>query len=81
MGELKIGRMCMGPVQTNCYFVYDVKTRKAVVFDVPCDGAGIYNALKSKDIEVAGICLTHGHFDHIMGANELRQTASVKISP
>ena len=79
MGELKIGRMVMGPVQTNCYFVYDSEDKKAVVFDVPCDGVGIYNALKKNGIEVAGICLTHGHFDHIMGANELRGAASVKI--
>ena len=79
MGELKIGRMVMGPVQTNCYFVYDSDDRKAVVFDVPCDGAYIYNTLKKNGIDVAGICLTHGHFDHIMGANELRGAASVKI--
>ena len=79
MGELKIGRMVMGPVGTNFYFVYDDETRKAIAFDPPCDGAGIYNALKGKDIEGAGILLTHGHFDHIMGANELRQAASVKI--
>ncbi len=79
MGELKIGRMVMGPVQTNCYFVYDSEDKKAVVFDVPCDGVGICNGLKKNGIDVAGICLTHGHFDHIMGANELRGAASVKI--
>jgi glyoxylase-like metal-dependent hydrolase (beta-lactamase superfamily II) len=79
MGELKIGRMVMGPVQTNCYFVYDSENKKAVVFDVPCDGVYIYETLKKNGIEVAGICLTHGHFDHIMGANELRGAASVKI--
>lgn len=79
MGELKIGRMVMGPVQTNCYFVYDSDNKKAVVFDVPCDGVYIYETLKKNGIEVAGICLTHGHFDHIMGANELRGAASVKI--
>lgn len=79
MGELKIGRMVMGPVQTNCYFVYDSEDKKAVVFDVPSDGEYIYGVLKKNGIEVAGICLTHGHFDHIMGANELRGAASVKI--
>ncbi len=79
MGELKIGRMVMGPVGTNCYFVYDSEDKKAVVFDAPCDGAGIYNGLKSKGIEVAGVFLTHGHFDHIMGANELRKAASCKV--
>ncbi len=79
MGELKIGRMVLGPVQTNCYFVYDSENKKAVVFDVPCEGEYIYNTLKGSGIDVAAICLTHGHYDHIMGTNELRQAASVKI--
>ena len=79
MGELKIGRMVMGPVQTNCYFVYDNDTKKTVVFDVPSDGVYLYNTLKKNGLDVAGICLTHGHFDHIMGVNELRGAASVKV--
>ncbi len=79
MGELKIGRMTMGPASTNCYFVYDNDSRNAIVFDVPCDGKGIYTRLKDNGINVVGVLLTHGHFDHIMGANELRQAASIKI--
>ena len=76
---LKIGSMCLGYVQTNCYFVYDEEKKEALVFDPPTDGAGIFSKLKENDITVAAIFLTHGHFDHIMGANELRDLASVKI--
>ena len=79
MGELKIGRMVLGAVGTNTYFVYDTDTMKAVVVDPADDGVGIYNALKSKGISVAGIILTHGHFDHILGASELRGATSAKI--
>ena len=79
MGELRIGRMVMGSVGTNCYFVYDSEDKKALVFDAPCDGEGIYRRLKDKGIEVAALLLTHGHFDHILGANELRKAASIKI--
>jgi len=69
---LKIGSMCIGSVMTNCYFVYDEDTKDAIVFDPAADGEGIYNALLKHDIKVVAICLTHGHFDHIMGVNELR---------
>ena len=79
MGELKIGRTVMGPVDTNCYFVYDDEARKAIVFDPPTQGEKLYSVLKKNNLDVACICLTHGHFDHIMGANELRKAASVKI--
>lgn len=77
--SLKIGSMCIGYVQTNCYFVYEEDKKKAIVFDPATDGKGIYNALKKHDIEVAAIFLTHGHFDHIMGVNELRDEAGVKV--
>lgn len=76
---LKIGSMCLGYVQTNCYFVYDEEKKEALVFDPPTDGAGIFSKLKENDITVAAIFLTHGHFDHIMGVNELKELADVKV--
>lgn len=76
---LKIGSMCLGYVQTNCYFVYDEDKKEALVFDPPTDGEGIYTKLKENGITVAAILLTHGHFDHIMGVNELKAAADVKV--
>jgi len=77
--SIKIGSMVMGYVQTNCYFVYDEEKKSAIVFDPPGDGEGIYNSLKAHDISVAAIFLTHGHFDHIMGVNELRNASGAKV--
>ncbi len=79
MGDLKIGRTVLGPVQTNCYFVYDDETKKTVIFDVPSDGERLYSALTDKGFTISGVLLTHGHYDHIMGCNELRKAASCKI--
>lgn len=76
---LKIGSMCIGYVQTNCYFIYDEEKKEALVFDPATDGKGIYNALLKHDITVKAIFLTHGHFDHILGANELREASGSKI--
>ncbi|MDO4187475.1 MAG: MBL fold metallo-hydrolase [Lachnospiraceae bacterium] len=77
--SIKIGYMTIGYVQTNCYFVYDDEKKEAIVFDPAADGAGIYNALLKNDIKVAAIMLTHGHFDHILGVNELKEKADVKV--
>lgn len=77
--SLKIGSMVLGYVSTNCYFVYDEDKKEAIVVDPPSDGEGIAAALLKHDIKVVAILLTHGHFDHIMGANELRDKAGVKI--
>ncbi len=79
MSEIKIGRIVLGSLQTNCYFVFREDSKKAVVFDPADRGVDVYNALKGKGISVEAIMLTHGHSDHILGAKALRDVADVKI--
>lgn len=79
MAEIKIGRLTLGVCQTNCYFLYR-EGQKEVVFVDPADrGDSIYEALQEKGFVVAGILLTHGHFDHIWGAEKLRELSGTKI--
>ena len=79
MGDLKIGRLMMGICQTNCYFVYQ-EGKSDVIFIDPADqGAYIYDALKERGFTVAGILLTHGHFDHIWGLEELREKSGAPV--
>ena len=79
MSAIKIGRMIMGICQTNCYFVYREGSRDAIVVDPPEKGAQIYHTLLQNQLAVKGILLTHGHFDHILGANELREFSGAGI--
>lgn len=76
---LKIGRMVLGPVSTNCYFIYDENEKKAIVVDPAAYGEKIFNSLSDNGIEVGAIILTHGHFDHIMGVNELKAKSHAKV--
>ncbi len=75
---LKIGRTVVGFVSTNCYFVYN-EAKKAVVFDPGDDGARLYDRLTEKGFQVVGIVLTHGHFDHILGVDALKEKAGCKV--
>ena len=75
MGEIKVGRMVLGMCQTNCYFLYRDGEKQAIVVDPADKGANIYNALEKNGFQVAGILLTHGHFDHIWGLEELKTAA------
>lgn len=79
MANLKIGRIVLGVCQTNCYFVYEDGKNEAILFDPADKGEYIYNKLKEKGIIVAAICLTHGHFDHIWGVNELKELSGAKV--
>lgn len=78
MGKLCIGRMVMGMVETNCYFVYDEDNKKDVIVIDPAKD-GVCDKLNSKGIGIKAIFLTHGHFDHIMGVNELRDLTGAKV--
>lgn len=76
---IKIGGMVVGSVQTNCYFVYEEGSTDVIVFDPADRGADIYHALKEKGFQVVAICLTHGHFDHIWGCNQMREVSEAKV--
>ncbi|WP_276951760.1 MBL fold metallo-hydrolase [Acetatifactor muris] len=76
MAEIKIGRMVLGVCQTNCYFLYREGAHETIVVDPADKGANIYSALLKNGFQVAGILLTHGHFDHIWGLDGLRDAAN-----
>ena len=79
MADLKIGKITMGSCATNCYFVYREGEKKVLFFDPADQGEYLYRTLTGKGFEVAAILLTHGHFDHIWGAQKLRALSGAKI--
>lgn len=79
MADLKIGRMVLGICQTNCYFIYKEGCKEVLFVDPADRGDYIYETLKENGFQVAGILLTHGHFDHIWGSKKLRELSGAKI--
>ncbi len=79
MGEFKLKTLVLGMVQTNCYIIHLHEGKEAIVID-PADDAGkIEQYLKANDLVCKGILLTHGHFDHILAAQELASITSAPI--
>ena len=55
-----------GIASTNCYLVADEASKEAVLFDAPNDTVGpLLEEAKRRGLNVIGLWLTHGHFDHI----------------
>ena len=79
MANLNIGRIVVGMCQTNCYFVYPEGKSEVILFDPADRGDYIYHSLKDKGFTVAAILLTHGHFDHIWGLEELKELSGAKV--
>jgi len=77
MSDIKVGRMVLGMVETNCYFLYDDETKEAVVIDPAKNG--LYDKLSENGLKVCAVLLTHGHFDHIMGVIELTERSGARL--
>ena len=75
----KIDVRVLGMVATNCYLLCNTDTKECVLID-PADNAGkISEMIEQSGCMLKGILLTHGHFDHIMAADEVRDKYNVKV--
>lgn len=63
----------VGPLQCNCYVVGDPATKHAIVIDPGDDADAIAAAIAHKSLTVTAIVATHAHFDHVVGAERLRE--------
>jgi glyoxylase-like metal-dependent hydrolase (beta-lactamase superfamily II) len=55
-----------GIAGTNCFLIGDEATKQAVVFDAPDHTVGpLLDHAEKLGLEVIGLWLTHGHFDHV----------------
>lgn len=79
MSLLKCDFRVVGPIQTNCYFLYREDTKECMIIDPGYEADKIEAYVQKKQLHVAGILLTHGHFDHITAADEVRKKFQTKI--
>jgi hydroxyacylglutathione hydrolase len=64
-------KIVVGELQTNCYLFWNTK-KEAVIIDPGDEGTEIAQEINTLGLTPKIICLTHGHFDHLMGVAELQ---------
>ena len=72
MADMKIYALEVGMIRTNCYLILNEESREMIVVDPGDDADHICNKIRDLDGRPAAIFLTHGHFDHILAVNGLR---------
>lgn len=75
---MKIETIVTGQLDVNTYIVCDGEERECFIVDVGC-ASTILRYLEEKNLKCTHILLTHAHFDHISGVNELKEKTGAKV--
>ena len=72
---MKIIPICPGSAMANCYLIEH--EGHALVVDPCVTVSAILNTAQSANAQLDGILLTHGHFDHILTLDTLRDATGI----
>ena len=77
---LRVEQLPLGPIGTNCYVVRaDASSAEAAVVDPSGAATELRLLLASLGTRCAGILVTHGHWDHLVGVADLAEGAGAPV--
>ncbi len=79
MADIEVTRRELGEIATNVYFLINKETKETVIVDPASSVNYLVNQLTIREYKPVAIFLTHGHFDHMYVADELRARLNVPI--
>ena len=72
-------KLVVGELATNCYIVGSETTREGMVIDPADEASQILKSVKTADLKVKYIVLTHGHPDHFAALSELKKDTGAQV--
>ena len=79
MAKLELQKCIVGNVYTNCYFLKNKETGEMLIVDPGASADKIFRKVAEMGGKPAGILLTHGHFDHILAVEEVRDQYKIPV--
>ncbi|QUL98073.1 MAG: MBL fold metallo-hydrolase [Candidatus Fermentithermobacillus carboniphilus] len=76
---MQVERLVVGSLATNCYLVFDEKSKKGIIIDPGGDGPYILECIERFGIDPVAIILTHGHLDHTVEAGFIQKAKKVPV--
>jgi hydroxyacylglutathione hydrolase len=77
---LRVEQLSLGPIGTNCYLVRrDTAAPEAAVVDPSGDATELRLTLAGLGARCAGILVTHGHIDHLLGVADLAEGTGAPV--
>jgi glyoxylase-like metal-dependent hydrolase (beta-lactamase superfamily II) len=71
--EIIILHEVSGPIETNCYLVYDSISKEAAVIDAVSRLDTLTGIIEKENLKLKYIFATHSHMDHIFGIPDLKK--------
>ena len=68
---MKIEKFSLGILGANCYLLINEETKDTVVVDPGGHSKKFTAYIEEEKLNLVAILLTHGHFDHIMGIDDV----------
>ncbi len=75
---MHVTRLMLRPLMTNCYLLYN-DDDDCVVIDIGGGAPVLLRRLEQEKLTLRGILLTHGHYDHISGVEQVRRQWNVPV--
>lgn len=72
-GKLVVLHEATGPNETNCYLVYDAKSKEAALIDVGGPIDSLITHIHENDLKLKYIFATHVHMDHVEGVPQIQE--------
>lgn len=79
MAKISVASLTVGELAVNCWFLINEETGEALVFDPGDEAEKIQAFAGKKNVCIKAVLLTHGHADHMGGAEKLRELTGASI--
>ncbi len=77
--SLQIHEFTLGPFKNNTYLVTELDSRECVIIDPAIGSRIILDEIANQQFELIQIWITHAHFDHIGGIQEIIKKCSDEV--
>lgn len=76
---IKVSSIRVSVFSTNCYLVQNTETKEGFLIDPGDYEEKILEVLQKEEVKLSAIYLTHGHLDHFMATERIREEYKVPV--